>query len=146
MGSGISEGLTADHRQGDELFAAAAQAAERGDWAGCRACCDAFQRALKHHLAIEEQVLFPAFEQTAGISAGPTRVMRHEHQEMLAMLDRIAAAVAACDAPGFRLAAQSFTALMKLHSTKEETVLYPLIDEALPDLSGEKLSNMLPNS
>lgn len=146
MESGISAGLTADHRHGDELFAAAAQASERGDWPGCRSCCDAFQRALRHHLAIEEQVLFPAFEQATGISAGPTRVMRHEHQEMLAMLDRIAAAVAACDAPGFRLAAQPFTALMKLHSAKEENVLYPLIDQALPDLSGAKLSNMLPNA
>ena len=146
MGSGISESLIADHRHSDELFAATAKAAERGDWTSCRACCDAFQRALRHHLAIEEQVLFPAFEQATGISAGPTRVMRHEHQEMRAMLDRIAAAVAACDAPGFRLAAQPFTALMKLHSGKEENVLYPLIDEALHDLSGEKLLNMLPNS
>lgn len=144
MSSGVCERLTADHRHGDELFAAAAQAAERGDWVGCRERCGEFERTLKHHLAIEEQVLFPVFEQATGISAGPTRVMRHEHQEMLALLDRIAAAIAACDAPGFRLAAQPFTALMKLHSAKEENVLYPLIDKALPDLNGEKLSSMMP--
>lgn len=146
MDSGISEALAAAHREGEDLFAAAAQAAERGDWAGCRERCDAFQRALKHHLAIEEQVLFPAFEQATGINTGPTRMMRHEHQQMLALLDGIAATVAARDAAGFRLAAQSFTALMALHSAKEENVLYPMIDGVLPDLGGEKLSNMLPKA
>lgn len=140
----ISEFLTADHRRGDELFAAAAQAAERGDWAGCRQGFDVFRQALKHHMDIEEKVLFPAFERATGLSAGPTRVMRREHQELLALLDRIAAAAAARDAPGFRRTAEPFTALMYQHSAKEENVLYPLCDEALPDLNGEKLREMVP--
>lgn len=140
----ISEFLTADHRRGDELFAAAAQAAERGDWAGCRQGFDAFRQVLKHHMNIEEQVLFPAFEEATRISAGPTRVMRHEHQEMRALLDRIAAAATARDAPGFRRAAEPFTALMNQHSAKEENVLYPMCDQALPDMNGDKLREMMP--
>jgi len=140
----ISEFLTADHRHCDELFATAAQAAERDDWAGCRERFDAFHQALRHHMTIEEQVLFPAFEQATGISAGPTQVMRHEHQQMLVLLDRIAAAVAARDAPSFRRAVETFTALLNRHSTKEEIALYPMCDEALPDLSGEKLLDMVP--
>lgn len=136
----ISEFLTADHRHCDELFAAAAQTAEHGDWAQCRERFDAFHQALKHHMAIEEQVLFPAFEQATGISEGPTRVMRHEHQEMLALLDDVSVAIAAGDAARFRGSVESFTALMTLHSAKEENVLYPMCDEVLPDLSGEELS------
>lgn len=139
----ISEFLTADHRHGDELFAAAAQAAERGDWAGCHERFDAFLRALKHHMAIEEQVLFPAFEQATGIAAGPTRVMRDEHQQMLALLEDVAAAIAAHDEARFRGLAHSYTALMDSHSAKEENVLYPMCDEALPELSGEKLLEMV---
>lgn len=141
--SRISEVLTTDHRHGDELFAAAAQAAEHGDWAGCHERFDAFLRALKHHMAIEEQVLFPAFEQATGIAAGPTRVMRDEHQEMLALLEGIAAAIAAQDAARFRGLAQSFTALMDSHSVKEENVLYPMCDEALPEISGEHLAELV---
>ncbi len=91
----ISEFLTADHRHGDELFAAAAQAAEQGDWAVCHQQFNAFLRALKHHMKIEEEALCPAFEQATGIATGPTQVMRHEHQQMLALLDEVAAAIAA---------------------------------------------------
>lgn len=141
--SRISEVLTTDHRLGDEMFAAAAQAAERGDWAGCHERFDAFLRALKHHMAIEEQVLFPAFEQATGIAAGPTQVMRDEHQQMLALLDGVAAAIAARDAARLGAAARSFTTLMSSHSAKEENVLYPMCDEALPEFSGEKLAELV---
>ena len=136
----ITAFLTIDHRHCDDLFAAAAQAAERGDWARCRERFDAFRQALMRHMTIEEQMLFPAFEQATGISEGPTRVMRHEHQELLARLDDVSAAISAGDAARFLASVGSFTALMTLHSTKEENVLYPMCDEVLPDFSGEKLS------
>src|SRR3970282_2586083 len=80
----ISEFLTAEHRHGDELFAAASHAVDRNDRPACRERFGAFHESLRRHMAIEEQVLFPAFEQATGIAAGPTRVMRDEHQEMLA--------------------------------------------------------------
>ncbi len=139
----ITAVLTADHRYGDQLFAAATQGAEQGDWPACRQQFDAFLRALKHHMKIEEQVLFPAFEQASGIRGGPTWVMRQEHQQMLALLDEIATAIAARNAEDLRASAQSFVELMTLHSTKEERVLYPMCDETLPDLSGEKLQEMV---
>ena len=139
----ISAFLTADHRHGDELFAAAAQAAAGGDWTGCRERFDAFRAALQHHIAIEEQVLFPAFEQATGLSAGPTQVMRHEHQQMLALLDHVSAAITERDAARFHSSAASFTALMTLHSAKEESVLYPMCDGLLPELNGAKLQEMV---
>ena len=114
----ISEFLTAEHHHGDKLFAAATQAAEGGDWAQCRGRFDAFRQSLRRHMAIEEQVLFPAFEQATGITAGPTRVMRHEHQQMLALLEDVAAAIAAHDAARFRSLAQP----VSLQSLRPRTV------------------------
>ena len=139
----ISEFLTQDHRDGDALFAAAAQAMARGDWAGCGAEFAAFVAALKRHMGIEEQVLFPAFEEATGMSAGPTRVMRHEHHDMLKLLDRIELAVSARDAAGYRAAAESFSSIMTSHSAKEENVLYPMCDQVLSELDGEKLAAMM---
>ena len=135
----ISEFLTADHRRCDGLFEAAMQAAESGDWDNCRRQFDAFRVALRDHMAAEEQVLFPAFEAATGMSAGPTRVMRYEHQQMLGLLDQLQAALAARDAQRFADSAKSFTGLMAAHGAKEENILYPLCDEALPDLDGESL-------
>ncbi len=34
--------------------------------------------------------------------------------------------------------------VMASHSAKEETVLYPMCDEVLPTLNGEKLQEMVP--
>lgn len=143
MVPGISEVLTADHRHGDELLAAAVQAAAGGDWAGCREQFDAFCESLKHHMTIEEQVLFPEFEQATGISGGPTRVMRYEHQKMLELLDKVSGVITAHEESGFRGAAESFAALMSQHSAKEEGILYPMCEQALPELDGEKLAQML---
>ncbi len=143
MGSGISEFLTASHRHGDERFAAAAQAAQRGDWPACRQQFETFLDALKHHVKIEEQVLFPAFEQASGIRGGPTWVMRQEHQQMLAMLDEVASAIVARNADDFRASAHSFEALMTAHSSKEEQVLYPMCDQVLTDFSIKKLQELV---
>lgn len=135
----ISELLTADHRHGEDLFEAAAQAAARGDWNGCRSQLDAFRAALHRHIKVEEQILFPAFEEATRITAGPTRVMRHEHREMLGLLEQLATASGARDAAGFSGCANAFAALMTAHGAKEENVLYPMCEQVLPESTVEKL-------
>lgn len=131
--------LTADHRRADALFAAVAQ---RGDWAGCRKEFEAFRVALEQHISIEVQVLLPAFEKATDITAGPTRIMRHEYGEMLAMLEMISSTIDERDFARCQATTQPFSALMASHGTKEENVLYPMCDEALPGLTDEALSGM----
>lgn len=135
----ISEFLAADHRRCDALWEQALAAFGSGDWEGCRAALDAFAAALARHMAVEEEKLFPAFETATGITGGPTRVMRYEHQQMTALLEQARDAAAARDPQRLRDAAESFGALMSSHSAKEENVLYPMCDEALPETSGESL-------
>jgi hemerythrin-like domain-containing protein len=139
----ITAALTAEHRQGDRFFAAAMQAAEQADWLACHRQFDLFLQALKRHMKIEEEMLFPAFERATGVHDGPTSVMRREHQEMLAMLGEIATAIAARSTVDIRAAMQSFAGRMAAHSAKEERVLYPMCDEMLPDLNGEKLQELI---
>jgi hypothetical protein len=55
----------------------------------------AFDRTMRHHFAMEEEVLFPAFERTTGMVRGPTMVMRMEHTQMRALLDQIGGAASA---------------------------------------------------
>ncbi len=131
--------LTADHRHAEALFAAAGQAAQSGHWTGCRKQFEAFRVALGQHISIEEQVLFPAFEKATGIAAGPTRIMRNEHADMLAMLETISATIDEQDIVRCLAATRQFSSVMALHSAKEENVLYPLCDEALPGITGEAL-------
>jgi iron-sulfur cluster repair protein YtfE (RIC family) len=120
--------LTGDHRLADALFDAAQESGRRGDWLACRETIARFRAALESHMQVEEQVLFPAFEQATGMASGPTAVMRIEHQQMLQQLDAIAAAASSGDGASFASAAGNFKAALDLHSRKEEQILYPMCD------------------
>ena len=139
----ITSFLTEDHRYADTLFAAATEAAAKGAWRECGEHLVRFRAALESHMKIEEEVLFPAFEQATGIDAGPTAVMRSEHQQLLKALDAINTARVASDAQQYGSLAHSFLDLLNMHSAKEETVLYPMCDRLVTSLSGEKVRQML---
>lgn len=139
----ITSILTEDHRYADAQFTAATEAVSRG------ACQDGerhlafFRIVLESHMRIEEDVLFPAFEQATGMTSGPTAVMRHEHQQMLKALDDMRDACVKGDAKKFESIAPSFLHVLNMHSTKEETVLYPMCDRVLQDLTADDLRQRL---
>ena len=78
----IQEYMTGDHRRCDELFALGEESVSQGNWDGAKQQTSEFISAMEHHFMMEEQVLFPAFEQRSGITEGPTSVMGEEHQQM----------------------------------------------------------------
>lgn len=129
--STILEFLGNDHRACDDLFALAEEAASKKNWDGARSLFDRFQLAMAHHLAMEEEVLFPAFEERTGMSAGPTQVMRMEHEQMRGLIQEMASAVAAGDQSCYLGASETLNMLMQQHNIKEENMLYPMSDRAL---------------
>lgn len=129
--STILEFLGNDHHACDDLFASAEEAAGNHDWDSARDYFQRFQAAMAHHLAMEEEVLFPAFEERTGMSGGPTQVMRMEHEQMRALIADMAAAVAANNESAFLGASETLNMLMQQHNLKEENMLYPMTDHAL---------------
>ncbi|MFO7543779.1 MAG: hemerythrin domain-containing protein [Thiobacillus sp.] len=82
----ILEFLGSDHRACDALLASAEEAVAQQDWKAATSLFDRFQAARAHHFAMEEAVLFPAFEARTGQSGGPTQVMRMEHEQMRGLI------------------------------------------------------------
>ncbi|HEU0188285.1 MAG TPA: hemerythrin domain-containing protein [Gallionellaceae bacterium] len=130
--STISEFMSTDHQRCDTLFAKAEAAAP----AAAAQAFAAFVEAMQHHLAMEEQVLFPAFEQATGNSMGPTRIMRMEHEQMRELFGQMGEALAANDGSTFAGLAETLLILMQQHNMKEEQILYPMSDRALGDTAG----------
>lgn len=128
--AGALKFFTADHHACDELWAAVEAAADAGDGARVEAAFAAFDTALRRHLAMEEDVLFPAFEQATGMTMGPTRVMRIEHQQMRGLLDQMAAA-ASRDHGALVDQGDTLMMLIQQHNVKEEGMLYPMCDAHL---------------
>ncbi|MBP9218514.1 MAG: hemerythrin domain-containing protein [Sterolibacterium sp.] len=123
--------LPPHHHHCDNLFSAAEEAAQKGDWPSCETHQRQFAGQLEAHLTAEEEVLFPAFENATGMRQGPTQVMRMEHGQMRALVGQMEAALAARDGEGYAGAAETLLILMQQHNMKEENILYPMCDQSL---------------
>src|SRR5512139_2922034 len=111
----IGEFLGSDHRTCDDLFASAEAAVAQKSWDSARSLFERFQAALAHHLAMEEAVLFPAFESRTGMSARPTQVMRMEHEQMRGLLRDMASAVTEGNQDSYLGLSETLNMLMQQH-------------------------------
>src|SRR5512135_1825918 len=127
----ISDFLVPDHKRCDSLFAAAESAVSKGDWDAAAAQLGSFRDALLHHFAMEEEVMFPAFEASTGMTQGPTAVMRSEHRQMTTLLNLMADTMARKNRDGFLGDADTLLIVMQQHNVKEEQMLYRMADQAL---------------
>lgn len=127
----ISDFLVPDHKRCDGLFAAAEAAVAGRDWANALTVFNTFHDALLHHFAMEEEIMFPAFERRTGMRQGPTMVMRTEHRQMTDLLNRMSGAIGRKDENAFLGDADTLLILMQQHNVKEEQMLYQMADQAL---------------
>ena len=119
------------HRHCDDLFVAAEDAVQRRDWGVAEKSFALFHAQMRAHFKAEEEMLFPAFEAATGMSAGPTQMMRYEHEQMRSLLAQLVEACAAHDDEGYAGAAETLLMLMQQHNMKEENILYPMCEQAL---------------
>ena len=135
--SSIPEYMTAKHRECDEVFCQAEAAVAERNWPLALTKWQCFASELTEHLAQEEEVLFPQFEQATGMTAGPTQVMRMEHQQMRALVQELDNALAAKAKDEYLGLAETLMVMMQQHNMKEEMMLYPMMAQHLSD--GDRL-------
>ncbi len=138
----IGNYLAPDHRQCDDYFSAAEEAAQQGEWTAATAQFNQFLIAMQHHFVKEETVLFPAFEQSTRNAGGPTEVMRMEHTQMRELFQDLQQAIASRDANAYAGAAETLLILMQQHNLKEEQMLYRMCDQMLAQESGDLIERM----
>ena len=131
-GKGLAHFYTDDHRRLDAVLeAAAAERARNPENALSRLA--EFQTGLEQHMAWEETILFPAFDQHFPASEGEsvTEALLGEHSEIL---DALAAVVGAWrenrDASGTE---KRLRALLAEHNRLEEKGVYVPLDAAVTD-------------
>ncbi|HBG45745.1 MAG TPA: hemerythrin [Deltaproteobacteria bacterium] len=130
----ITDYLQTDHRRLDEIFERFHSAVREGRWDDASTDFREFSLGLKRHIRIEEDILFPVFEEKTGMrDAGPTFVMRMEHKDIQALLDSILSSTDGHDAAGVKNGSSSLTGVLLDHNMKEEHILYPESDSFLSD-------------
>ena len=121
-----------DHRACDALWSELESAVDAGDDARARSLWERFDARMRRHLAMEEEVLFPAFEQASGMmGGGPTAVMRMEHEQMRGVLAEMGRAAQGGDFEAVADHGDTLLMLIQQHNAKEEGVLYPMASQVL---------------
>ena len=125
----VTDHLAWDHDRLDGLLSSALEHAERSDWSAAAALLRDFRHGLERHIAIEEGILFPEFEQRTGMrGGGPTAVMRFEHTEIKRWLEESSRAFDAKDLEDAKRCQAGLIGVLAGHNLKEEHILYPGTD------------------
>ncbi len=95
--------------------------------------------ALRRHIYLEEEFLFPLLRLAEPGLTAPILVMLREHAEIWPLLDELDRAP---DGPESGLVRQLTTRLLH-HNLKEERVLYPRADEILSATDADRLRAFL---
>ncbi|HDN27965.1 MAG TPA: hemerythrin domain-containing protein [Thioploca sp.] len=129
----ITQTLSQEHSRCDELFAQAEDMVAKNQWAHAATDFANFETAMERHFTREEQVLFPTVEQCTGQTAGPTQVMRMEHQQMRQVFAEMQNSLTQQDSEQYLGLSETLLMLMRQHNAKEEQMLYPMSDRVLND-------------
>ncbi len=130
----ITEYFQSDHRRLDGIMDRFQDAYKTGRWEEASRDFREFNLGLRRHIQVEEEVLFPAFEEKTGMhDAGPTFVMRMEHTEIRGLLDRTLGATDSKNGSQIAESTHALTNILGDHNMKEEHILYPESDGIFSD-------------
>jgi len=129
--AGLREYFTLDHRNCDSHWSEFETALDAGNEENALAAWQRFDASLRRHLAREEEIMFPAFEEATGMTGGPTMVMRSEHEQMRGLLTQMGTAAQGGDLREVLDQGDTLHMLIQQHNQKEEGMLYPMAERAL---------------
>ena len=130
--SGLAAFFAQDHSDCDTRWVDVEELLDKADTEAAREAWQAYDAGMRRHLAMEEDVLFPAFDAMSGMGGGgPTAMMKMEHQQMRGLLDQIGEAIEAGDAQEAMDIGDTLLMLIQQHNVKEEGMLYPMAENIL---------------
>lgn len=133
MTTAITDSFTQEHHRCDRLLAQAERRVAAGDWSAAATAVADLGAAMEHHFALEEGVLFPELAQVFRVAENPIEIMVAEHAQLRALLKDLHQAAAERAQPDALGVLETLHLLVQQHNYKEEGVLYPMADGALPE-------------
>ena len=122
-----------DHERLDVRLEAARQEAHRGTAGAARAAFAEFRRGIERHMAVEEALLFPAYEARHGADNPLTSTLRKGHSDLRVFFSEMDESLAGDDVEEFLALTDTVGQILLHHDRKEEDELYPVVAQWLPD-------------
>ena len=120
------EWLFHEHSGTEELLRECVEDAEMYSWDDCDTNFKALVEGLKEHIAMEEEVVFPAYERLTDLPQDPIKALRAEHDEIVRLLRDILIILKTRDADHIVESIQPLETVLTSHHEKEEDFFLPL--------------------
>ncbi len=130
--AGLADFFAQDHRDCDSRWAELEGLLDNGNTDAATQAWREFDDGMRRHFAMEEDILFPAFDARSGMGGGgPTAMMRMEHQQMRGLLDQIGIAMNSDNTEEALDLGDTLLMVIQQHNVKEEGMLYPMAENML---------------
>jgi iron-sulfur cluster repair protein YtfE (RIC family) len=131
-----------EHSLYEDLLSECKDAAEIEDWANVQLIFDQLVTHLKRHVALEEGVLYPAYETAPHAPQGPTTALREEHSTIISLFRDLAAIINTRDSEHMLESLAYLENRMIKHHEKEEDIFLPMASHILNDRRDELLRKL----
>ena len=126
-----SEWLVHDHSQYEELLIECCDAVQLEDWTTAEPLFRELISRLKTHMAMEEEVLYPAYESMSNFPQRPVQSLREEHDNIVRLARDVMRVLKTHDSDHVLDSLLSLEAAMIKHHEREEDVFLPMAGHLL---------------
>ncbi len=134
--------LVHEHSLYEDLLSECHDAVENEDWEGVNLIFSQLVMHLKRHIALEEEVLYPAYESAAHAPQGPTTALRDEHSTIIRLLQDMVPIIRTRDSEHLLQCLSQLENQMIKHHEKEEDFFLPMASHILKASHDELLLKM----
>jgi hemerythrin-like domain-containing protein len=136
--------LVHEHSLYEGLLTQCQEAVEIEDWSGADRVFRGLVTHLKRHMALEEEVLYPAYETAPEAPQGPTTALREEHDQIVRLVRDMLRIIKTRDSDHVLESLVHLEQQMIKHHEKEEDIFLPMASHIL-DARREEISQQLAN-
>ena len=130
--------LVHEHSLYEGLLSRCREAVETEDWGTVNSLFGELVTHLKRHMAMEEEVLYPAYESASHAPQGPTTALREEHTNIIRLIQGVARVIKTRDSEHVNECLAHLEHQMIKHHEKEEDIFLPMASHIL-DVSRDEL-------
>ena len=134
--------LVHEHSLYEDLLSECHDAVENEDWEGVNLIFSQLVMHLKRHIALEEEVLYPAYEAAPHAPQGPTTALREEHSTIIRLLQDMAPVIRTRGSEHLLECLAHLENQMIKHHEKEEDIFLPMASHILNSSRDELLSRL----
>lgn len=127
----MSNWLFHDHCQCETMLSTCQESVEREDWKAAKRVFAELVSHVKHHILMEEEILYPAYDHLMDTSRRATTALRREHEQIARLLRDLSAVLSTLDSEVFLESLLPLDEIMTKHHEKEEELFLPMAGHAL---------------